>query len=108
MDYDFYLKFALLFFCILNIVDFLLTRAVLMFGGREFNPIVKWIYSRFGLYGFAAFKGSILVLLVSFYNYGVLDLFAVAYLDFSFFVILVLMYFDLKKTGVNILKPENN
>lgn len=98
-----WLLVGLLIFVLLNGVDMVLTNAVIKCGGREFNPIVKWIYSKAGIYGMGILKGLILALFSIQYTAGALDMWTIWYFDFMFAVILTMMYFDLKKTGAKII-----
>jgi len=88
---------------VLNAVDMLFTHAVLNVGGKEFNPVVKRIYYYFGFKGVAVFKGLVLSGICSLSNQGLLDLWSIWYLNFSFSVILILMAVDLFKTHTKIM-----
>ena len=90
-------------FIVLNGVDILFTHAVLSVGGKEFNPVVRRIYHYFGFKGVAVFKGLILSGLCSLSNHGVLDLWSIWYLNFSFSVILILMAADLFNSHTRIM-----
>jgi hypothetical protein len=103
-----WLLVGLLIFVLLNGVDMILTNAVIKSGGREFNPIVKWVYSKGGLYGMAILKGIILSLFAIQYVTKSLDMWTIWYFDFSYFVILTMMFFDLRKTGVTILRVSDS
>lgn len=98
-----WLLVGLVIFVLLNGIDMILTNAVIKCGGREFNPIVRWIYSKAGIYGMGILKGLVLALFSVQYSAGSLDMWTIWYFDFSFAVILTLMYFDLKKTKVKII-----
>lgn len=99
-----WLLVGLLIFVLLNGVDIVFTNAVIKSGGREFNPIVRWICSKSGMYGIGILKGLVLVLFSAQYAAKTLDMWTIWYFDFSFSVILTLMYFDLRKMKVKITK----
>lgn len=98
-----YLLLGLLIFLTLNLIDIVFTNAVIRCGGKEFNPIVRWVFSRFGIVGFCTFKLLIFISFAITYLVGELDMFLIWYFDFSYFIILTLMFFDLRKTQVKII-----
>ena len=87
-------------FGILNIIDYRLTKIILNNGGKEFNPIARFLMKRWG------FAGLFYLKLVIFSLYSInaflatIDLYTVWYLNFMFAVMLGLMYHDGRKTGV--------
>lgn len=97
MDYLYWAVAGFLLFVFLNVVDFLLTRRILLYGGREFNPIMRLIYSRFGVIGMVALKVLMLCFFGSQLISTTLDLYTIWYLNFLFTVVLVLMFFDIRK-----------
>ena len=40
----------------LNVIDWILTGAVLEAGGRELNPVMRWVIARGGCWAMLAFK----------------------------------------------------
>lgn len=97
-----WLLLGLISFVLLNVVDLLLTHAVIRHGGKEFNPVVRFIYSKAGVIGVTALKILVLSLFALQYLVGKLDMWTIWYFDFSYSVILILMYFDLKSVGAPI------
>ena len=88
-----------LLFILINGIDALLTHRILQFGGKEFNVIMRFIYSRWGVRGMLGLKGIVLVLLGYACFTNRLDLYTIWYLNFMFTVILTLMYLDMRSVG---------
>lgn len=92
-----WLLLGLIIFVFLNLVDLTLTNSILKFGGKEFNPFVRFLYSKSGLIGVGTFKLIILTLFTLQYIANTLDMYTIWYFDFSYAVILSIMYFDIRK-----------
>lgn len=94
-----------LVFVLINAVDFVFTRKVVRFGGREFNPVMRYIIRRWGFRGVALFKTLFLVLVGSQVAAGTMDLFTLCYLSFVYLFVLYLMYRDARSVGLSLLSP---
>jgi len=95
-----------LIFVTLNIVDLLVTKVILENGGKEWNFVARFFYHRLGIKGIALLKLIILLLFGLQCYFKALDLYVIFYLNFTFAVILVLMYRDAIQAGLkNQLMP---
>lgn len=94
---------GLFLFLILNCVDVVLTNSVISHGGKEFNPIIKYIYSKFGVVGIVFFKAFIITILFIQGFYGYLSIYTIWYFCFLYTVILIMMYLDIKKCNAKII-----
>jgi len=97
-----WLAWGLFIFVFLNIIDIYFTKKIIENGGKEFNPLIRWIYNQWGYIGMSILKVLILVLFFVQYFTGTLDMWTIWYFDFAFSVILTMMYFDLKSEGVSL------
>ena len=50
---------ALLVFMLLNIADILTTRRALSMGGKEANPVARWVLEKYGVRGLWFFKMAV-------------------------------------------------
>ena len=89
-----------LIFVFLNVVDLLVTKVILENGGKEWNFIARLLYRHLGIKGIAALKLIILLLFGIQYYFEVLDLYVIFYLNFTFVVVLCLMYRDAVQAGL--------
>ncbi len=87
-------------FVLLNVIDYRLTKVILENGGKEFNPVVRFLNNKMGSAGIVLVKLLLLGTLGLQCLLGVLDLYTIYYLDFLFTVVLILMYFDGRKVGL--------
>lgn len=88
-------------FVTLNAIDMWITRALLSHPtGKEKNPIMRFLYRHFGLMGMGAIKILILGWLGIQCYIGVLDLFAIYYLNLVFIVVLYFMFKDAIDSGL--------
>jgi Domain of unknown function (DUF5658) len=89
-----------LIFVFLNVVDLLVTKVILENGGTEWNFVARLLYQHLGIKGIAALKVIILLLFGVQYYFEVLDLYVIFYLNFTFVVVLCLMYRDAVQAGL--------
>lgn len=95
-------------FLLLNAVDYFLTSKILKHPtGKEHNPVMRWMYTKFGMQGMLYVKVLILGLLGIQLFSGNLDLFTIWYLDFMFVVVLALMYRDGVQAGIKFIPAKN-
>jgi len=96
-----YMVIGYVLFILLNLIDLRLTQVILNNGGREFNPLMRFMHSRMGMIGMALIK----LIFLSWFGlqlyFEVLDLYTIYYLDFSYTVVLIIMYIDGHKEGLH-------
>lgn len=90
-------------FVVVNIIDYFFTRRIVLFGGREFNVVMRYVLKRWGFRGVVLFKAAFLVLVGIQVARGGIDLYTISYLSFVYVVVLVIMYFDARSVGLNLL-----
>lgn len=89
-----------LIFVFLNVVDLLVTKVILENGGKEWNVVARLLYRHLGIKGIAVLKVIVLLLFGVQYYFEVLDLYVIFYLNFTFAVVLYLMYRDAVQAGL--------
>lgn len=90
-------------FVVVNVVDFFFTRKIIRFGGKEFNIVMRYVLKRWGYRGVVLFKLLFLALVGIQVFLGNIDLYTISYLSFVYIVVLVMMYWDARSVGLNLL-----
>lgn len=87
-------------FVFLNVVDLYVTKVILDNGGKEWNFVARFMHKYLGIKGIAILKIVLLLWLGIQCYLGVLDLYAIFYLNFMFTVVLYFMYRDASQAGL--------
>jgi len=87
-------------FIVLNIIDFFLTKKILEHGGKEFNPVMNFIYKKFNMFGIFFLK----LIVISFLFFQIckqqIDIFTIFYLNLVYIIAEIYMVLDIKKSEI--------
>lgn len=89
-------------FIYLNVIDYRLTGVILQNGGKEFNPVIRWVYKTMGMKGIFYIKCLVLSPLGIAVLLNSIDIYSIYYLNFMFSVVLSLMYIDVAKMKLDV------
>jgi len=108
-DIQAWLLLGYIMFILINGVDLWITKVILDAPeGKEWNPVMRWIHKKLGMYGMGIIKSIVLFWLGLTYYVGAMDMFTIYYLNFMFATVLYFMYRDAVKAGLkDKLNPIN-
>ena len=96
-----WMLFGYVLFIFLNGLDLWVTKVILDAPeGKEWNPVMRWIHKKLGMYGMGIIKSLLLFWFGLQYHFRVLDLYNIFYLNFMFSVVIYMMYRDALNAGL--------
>ena len=88
---------GLITFIILLFIDAEITDRLLKLGGREANPVIRKIYTRYGKRGLILFKAILALLLIGYFYAGWLNAFTIWFGSVFYAWMMIFMLFEIRR-----------